>query len=139
MNLQPKRYPGIEQNKVLNSDAGSLLIHALAGTGKTTTLAIKAADLIHTKGARKVLMLAYSESGIKAIKDRLARFTAVNPEELHIHTLEQLCAQVLREQGDPVPMLSSSLEKNLLIQDLEKRRKRSLVILFGIWLQFVGE
>ena len=116
MNLQPKRYPGIEQNKVLNSDAGSLLIHALAGTGKTTTLAIKAADLIHTKGARKVLMLAYSESGIKAIKERLTRFTALNPEELHILTLEQLCAQMLREQGDPVPMLSSSLEKNLLIQ-----------------------
>ena len=36
MNLQPKRYPGIEQNKVLNNAAGSLLIHALAGTGSYT-------------------------------------------------------------------------------------------------------
>ena len=115
MNLQPRHYPGIDQNQALNSEAPSLLIRALAGTGKTTTLAIKAADLIHTKGARNVLMLAYSEAGIKAIQARLTRFTAVQLEDLHLLTLEQLCAQMLQEQGDPVPVLSSDLEKNLLI------------------------
>ena len=115
MNLQPRHYPGLDQNQALNSEAPSLLIRALAGTGKTTTLAIKAADLIHTKGARNVLMLAYSEAGIKAIQARLTRFTAVQLEDLHLLTLEQLCAQMLQEQGDPVPVLSSDLEKNLLI------------------------
>ena len=115
MNLQPRLYPGLDQNQALNSEAPSLLIRALAGTGKTTTLAIKAADLIHTKGARNVLMLAYSEAGIKAIQARLTRFTAVRLEDLHLLTLEQLCAQMLQEQGDPVPVLSSDLEKNLLI------------------------
>lgn len=120
MNLQPRHYPGIDQNHVLNSEAPSLLIRALAGTGKTTTLAIKAADLIHTKGARNVLMLAYSEAGIKAIQARLARFTTVQPEDLHLLTLEQLCAQVLKKQGDPVPMLSSDLAKNLLIWQAQR-------------------
>ena len=115
MNLQPRHYPGLDQNQALNSEAPSLLIRALAGTGKTTTLAIKAADLIHTKGARNVLMLAYSEAGIKAIQARLTRFTAVRLEDLHLLTLEQLCAHMLQEQGDPVPVLSSDLEKNLLI------------------------
>ncbi|MEX8193813.1 UvrD-helicase domain-containing protein [Comamonas guangdongensis] len=116
MHLRPKSYPGIDQNQALNSAANSLLIHALAGTGKTTTLAIKAADLIRSRGARNILMLAYSEAGLKAIRARLAEFTSVLPEELHILTLEQLCAQVLGEQGDPVPMLASALEKNLLVQ-----------------------
>ena len=115
MNLQPRHYPGLDQNQALNSEAPSLLIRALAGTGKTTTLAIKAADLIHTKGARNVLMLAYSEAGIKAIQARLTRFTAVRLEDLHLLTLEQLCAHMLQEQGDPAPVLSSDLEKNLLI------------------------
>ena len=64
MNLQPRLYPGLDQNQALNSEASSLLIRALAGTGKTTTLAIKATDLICTQGARNVLMLAYSEAGI---------------------------------------------------------------------------
>lgn len=116
MNPQPRLYPGLDQNLALNSEAPSLLIRALAGTGKTTTLAIKAADLIQTKGARNVLMLAYSDAGIKAIQDRLTRFTAVRPQDLHLVTLEQLCAQILKEQGDPAPLLSSALEKNLLIQ-----------------------
>ena len=116
MNLQPRLYPGLDQNQALNSEASSLLIRALAGTGKTTTLAIKAADLIRTQGARNVLMLAYSEAGIKAIQARLDRISAVRLEGLHLLTLEHFCARLLEEQGDPVPMLSSSLEKNLLIQ-----------------------
>jgi superfamily I DNA/RNA helicase len=116
MNLQPRLYPGLDQNQALNSEASSLLIRALAGTGKTTTLAIKATDLIRTQGARNVLMLAYSEAGIKAIQARLDRLSAVHLEGLHLLTLEQFCARLLEEQGDPVPMLSSGLEKNLLIQ-----------------------
>ncbi|WP_043003983.1 UvrD-helicase domain-containing protein [Comamonas testosteroni] len=116
MNLQPRLYPGLDQNQALNSEAASLLIRALAGTGKTTTLAIKAVDLIRTQGARKVLMLAYSEAGIKAIQARLDRLTAVPLEGLHLLTLEQFCARILEELGDPVPMLFSALEKNLLIQ-----------------------
>ena len=127
MNLQPRHYPGIDQNQALNSEAPSLLIRALAGTGKTTTLAIKAADLIHTKGARNVLMLAYSEAGIKAIQERLTRFTAVRLEDLHLLTLEQLCAQMLTEQGDPVPILSSDLEKNLLIAQAQGALQTNLL------------
>ena len=115
MNLQPRLYPGLDQNQALNREASSLLIRALAGTGKTTTLAIKAADLIRTQGARNVLMLAYSEAGIKAIQARLDRISAERLEGLHLLTLEHFCARLLEEQGDPVPMLSSGLEKNLLI------------------------
>ncbi|QXZ09194.1 ATP-dependent helicase [Comamonas sp. Y33R10-2] len=120
MNAQPRIYPGIDQNQALNSESSSLLIRALAGTGKTTTLAIKAADLIHTKGARSVLMLAYSDAGIKAIAARLTRFTTLQPEDLQLLTLEQLCAQIISEQGDPVPLLASGLEKNLLIEQAYK-------------------
>lgn len=121
MQLRPDSHfarirPTIEQNEVLNSSAASLLIRALAGTGKTTTLAIKAADLIRTQGARNILLLAYSEAGLKAIWARLARFTAAVPAELRILTVEQLCAQLLREQGDPVPALATPLARNLLIE-----------------------
>ena len=68
-----KRYPTLDQNAALNSQASSLLIDALAGTGKTSTLAIKAADLIQHRGAERILMLAYSEAGLKAIQARLAQ------------------------------------------------------------------
>ncbi|WP_050874048.1 UvrD-helicase domain-containing protein [Comamonas testosteroni] len=126
MNLQPRLYPGLDQNQALNSEASSLLIRALAGTGKTTTLAIKAVDLIRTQGARKVLMLAYSEAGIKAIQARLDRLTAVHLEGLHLLTLEQFCARLLEEQGDPVPLLSSGLEKNMLIEQAQEALRQEV-------------
>ena len=126
MNLQPRLYPGLDQNQALNSEASSLLIRALAGTGKTTTLAIKAVDLIRTQGARKVLMLAYSEAGIKAIQARLDRLTAVHLEGLHLLTLEQFCARLFEEQGDPVPLLSSGLEKNMLIEQAHEALRQEV-------------
>ena len=126
MNLQPRLYPGLDQNQALNSEASSLLIRALAGTGKTTTLAIKAVDLIRTQGARKVLMLAYSEAGIKAIQARLDRLTAVHLEGLHLLTLEQFCARLLEEQGDPVPLLGSGLEKNMLIEQAHEALRQEV-------------
>lgn len=111
-----KRYPTLDQNAALNSQASSLLIDALAGTGKTSTLAIKAADLIQHRGAERILMLAYSEAGLKAIQARLAQFVPELPTALRVMTVEQLCAEVLQAQGDPVPTLDNALQRNLLIR-----------------------
>ena len=107
-------YPTLEQTEVLKTRSRSVLIRALAGTGKTTTLAIKAADLIR-QGASKILMLAYSEAGIRATRARLAQFVQPIPEQLCIMTVEQLCTQLLKEQGDPVQELNTELQRNLLI------------------------
>ncbi|WP_343590767.1 UvrD-helicase domain-containing protein [Paracidovorax wautersii] len=111
-----KRYPTLEQNAVLNATARTVLISALAGTGKTTTLAIKAADLVQTRGARRVLMLAYSDAGLAAIHDRLARFMPSDAREVQIMTVDQLCAGLLEAQGLPVQRLTEPLERNLLIR-----------------------
>ena len=110
-----KAYPTLDQNAALNSQASSLLIDALAGTGKTSTLALKAADLIRHHAARRILLLAYSEAGLKAIEARLHQFSPSIPPELRMMTVEQLCAELLLAQGDPVPRLDTPLQRNLLI------------------------
>lgn len=112
-----KRYPTLEQNEVLNATASSVLISALAGTGKTTTLAIKAADLIRQSSASRVLMLAYSEAGLTAIAQRLQQFAPLAAASaLQILTVEQLCAQLLQEQGDPMLRITEPLQHQLLIR-----------------------
>ncbi|WP_111877076.1 UvrD-helicase domain-containing protein [Paracidovorax anthurii] len=111
-----KRYPTLEQNEVLNATASSVLISALAGTGKTTTLAIKAADLIRHKGMGRILMLAYSESGLAAIAQRLGTFVSPIPRQLQIMTVEQLCAQVLEKQGAALVHVTEPLQRNLLVR-----------------------
>ncbi|WP_244265901.1 UvrD-helicase domain-containing protein [Acidovorax radicis] len=111
-----KRYPTLEQNAVLNATARAVLVNALAGTGKTTTLAIKAADLIRTQGASRILMLAYSEAGLAAIAQRLEKFVPTIPRQVQIMTVEQLCATVLKEQGDPLVRVAEPLHKSLLVR-----------------------
>lgn len=111
-----KRYPTLEQNAVLNTTASAVLVSALAGTGKTTTLAIKAADLIRTKGASRILMLAYSEAGLAAIAQRLEALVSTIPRQVQIMTVEQLCASVLKAQGDALVSVTEPLQRNLLIR-----------------------
>ncbi|BEP94885.1 3'-5' exonuclease [Acidovorax sp. A79] len=111
-----KRYPTLEQNAVLNATASAVLVNALAGTGKTTTLAIKAADLLRTQGASRILMLAYSEAGLAAIAQRLEKLVPAIPRQVQIMTVEQLCATVLKEQGDELVRVTEPLQKNLLVR-----------------------
>lgn len=111
-----KRYPTLEQNAVLNTAARAVLVSALAGTGKTTTLAIKAADLIRTKGASRILMLAYSEAGLAAIAQRLEALVSPLPRQVQIMTVEQLCATVLKAQGDALVSVTEPLQRDLLIR-----------------------
>ena len=53
--------PTPEQQAVLESTAQAIVIQALAGTGKTTTLCMKASHLQASLGSeRRLLVLAYS-------------------------------------------------------------------------------
>ena len=111
-----KRYPTLEQNAVLNATASTVLVSALAGTGKTTTLAIKAADLMRAKPGSRILMLAYSEAGLAALTQRLAKLAATIPRQVQIMTVEQLCAAVLKAQGDALVRVTEPLQRTLLIR-----------------------
>lgn len=111
-----KRYPTLEQNAVLNATARAVLVSALAGTGKTTTLAIQAADLLRAHPRSRILMLAYSEAGLGAIVRRLEQFLPAVPRELQVMTVEQLCAGVLQSQGDAVERVTEPLQRQQLIR-----------------------
>ncbi len=121
-----KRRPNDEQKAVLNTTAKTVLINALAGTGKTTTLATKAADLVQMRGARRVLMLAYSDAGLAAIHDRLARYMPAASREVRIMTVEQLCEGLLKDQGLPFHRLTEPLERQLLIRQAHAALRQEL-------------
>ena len=121
-----KRRPNDEQKAVLNTTAGAVIISALAGTGKTTTLATKAADLIQMRGARRVLMLAYSDAGLAALRERLGRFMPVDAAEVHLSTVEQFCSGLLQAQGLPPPRLAEPLERHLLIRQADAALRQEL-------------
>ncbi|BDI06735.1 UvrD-helicase domain-containing protein [Sphaerotilus microaerophilus] len=88
-----------EQRAILRSDAARLLIEANAGTGKTTTLCMRALDMVHS-GAdpARILMLSYTAPGSLAIARAFERLGA--PARLRkafrIGSFDALCSARLK-------------------------------------------
>ncbi|RQO83148.1 UvrD-helicase domain-containing protein [Acidovorax sp. FJL06] len=119
--------PTGEQQQVLQSPATALIISALAGTGKTTTLCMKACHLLAGLGPEaRILVLAYSRAGVTALRDRMLKLHGAVPASLEILTMEQLSEQVLRAQGDPVIRLQDPVRRRLLILQAQQALRQEL-------------
>ena len=90
----------LEQQAIVHSQAPSAIIAALAGTGKTTTLACRAVHAMRQQPDARILVLAYSHAGVQAFKQRLQMLVQHMPSHMHITTLERWSARTLR-QRDP--------------------------------------
>ena len=121
-----------EQRRVLDSTASAIIISALAGTGKTTTLCMKACNLLASlQGQReaappRILVLAYSRAGVTAIRDRMLQLHGAVPRSMEVLTMEQLCEQVLKEQGDPVERLDDAVRRRFLILQAQQALRLEL-------------
>ncbi len=120
---------------MLDSTATAAIISALAGTGKTTTLCMKACQLLagmaqqnqnHPKKEPRILVLAYSRAGVTALRDRMLQLHGAVPRSLEILTMEQLCEQVLHEQGDPVEKLDDPVLRRFLILQAQQALRQEL-------------
>lgn len=119
--------PTDEQQQVLQSSAPALIISALAGTGKTTTLCMKACQLLAGLGPQaRILVLAYSRAGVTALRDRLIKLHGAVPASLEILTIEQLSEQVLKAQGDPVVKLDDPVRRRFLILQAQQALRQEL-------------
>lgn len=122
-----------EQRRVLDSTAPAIIISALAGTGKTTTLCMKACNLLASlQGQReaaappRILVLAYSRAGVTAIRDRMLQLHGAVLRSMEVLTMEQLCEQVLKEQGDPVEKLDDPVRRRFLILQAQQALRLEL-------------
>ena len=119
--------PTGEQQQVLQSSAPALIISALAGTGKTTTLCMKACQLLAGLGPQgRILVLAYSRAGVTALRDRFLKLHGAVPASLEILTIEQLSEQVLKAQGDPVVKLDDPVQRRFLILQAQQALRQEL-------------
>ncbi len=99
-----------EQQAIVYSQAPSAIIAALAGTGKTTTLACRAVHALRTQPQTRILVLACSHAGVQAFRQRLGQLTQSVPANLHITTLERWCARLLRRQDPATRFLTDPVE-----------------------------
>lgn len=99
-----------EQQAIVHRKAPSAIIAALAGTGKTTTLACAAIQLLRTHPPARILVLAYSKAGVEAFKHRLHMLLRQAPSNMHVTTLERWCARTLRQRDPAVRFVTDPLE-----------------------------
>jgi len=99
-----------EQQAIVYSKAPSAIMAALAGTGKTTTLACRAVHMLRTQPDARMLVLAYSKAGVQAFKQRLQMLLQHIPGNIHVTTLERWCARVLRQRDPSVRFVTDPVE-----------------------------
>ncbi|CAB5703625.1 DNA helicase IV [Delftia tsuruhatensis] len=89
-----------EQQAILAHEGRSAIVAALAGVGKTTTLACKVVQACRSGKAQRILVLTYSRAGVAAFHHRLGQLVREVPPQVQITTVERWAAQQIRRR-DP--------------------------------------
>jgi DNA helicase-2/ATP-dependent DNA helicase PcrA len=87
---------------------GPLLVVAGAGTGKTTVLVRRLADILQTEGldSDKILLLTFTEKSAAEMEERADRLLPYGYFDLWIHTFHAFCEKILREHAIDIGLTS---------------------------------
>lgn len=114
-----------EQRLAVDTIDGPVMVVAGPGTGKTQTLALRLANILlkTDTAAYSVLALTYTDSGARAMKNRLISLVGPTAYDVTISTFHSFCADVIRQNPadftlDPDSDPLSELEKFKLIYAL---------------------
>jgi DNA helicase-2/ATP-dependent DNA helicase PcrA len=89
------------QLKAVTHTNGPLLIIAGAGTGKTSVIAYRIANLIENEGINpaNILALTFSNKAAEEMRNRAEGLLASSHDDIWISTFHSFCAEVLRENA----------------------------------------
>lgn len=106
-----------EQKKAVDAIEGPVMVIAGPGTGKTTILTLRIANILKQTDtpASGVLALTFTESGVKSMKSKLRKVVGDRADEVRIHTFHGFASSVISEFSDHFAHLSRSKQ----ITDIE--------------------
>ncbi len=107
-----------EQKIAVDTINGPVLVLAGPGTGKTQVLSMRIANiLIQTDTSPDaILALTFTESGVRAMKERLVSIAGKAAYYVNIHTFHSFASDIIRENPDEF-ITSSQIEP---LSDLER-------------------
>ena len=108
-----------QQQAVLHGDS-PLLVLAGAGSGKTTVITYRIAQLIaqHDVWPHKILAVTFTNKAAKEMKERTLKLCANNDSQPHIGTFHSICVRILREFAQ-----EAGLNKYFTIYDDSDRKQ----------------
>ena len=115
------------QKEAVETIDGPVLIVAGPGTGKTTLLSYRIANILQTTDvpADSILALTFTESGVIAMKNKLLSLIGTEAYKVNIYTFHGFCNYVITEYSEYFPEASefsvlSDLERILIFDSLLK-------------------
>ncbi|MEK7117127.1 MAG: ATP-dependent DNA helicase [Patescibacteria group bacterium] len=110
----------IKQREAVDAIEGPVMVVAGPGTGKTTILTLRIANILLKTDtpASGILALTFTESGAKAMRAKLREIMGERALEVAIYTFHGFAASVIAEFGDHFPHLSRSKQ----ITDIETEK-----------------
>lgn len=126
------------QKEAVDSIEGPVMVIAGPGTGKTTILTLRAANILRLTDtpASGILALTFTENGAKNMRLKLREIIGVRADEVRIHTFHGFAASVIAEFQDHFPHLSRAIqitevESETIIRDILKEEKFLTLRPFG--------
>jgi DNA helicase-2/ATP-dependent DNA helicase PcrA len=131
-NIFEERYKKLnaEQKRAVDAIEGPVMVIAGPGTGKTTILTLRIANILKKTDTppHGILALTFTESGVKAMRKKLREIIGSVADEIRIHTFHGFAASVIAEFPEHFPHLSRSaqltdVEAEALVRAILKDRK----------------
>lgn len=98
------------QREAVDAVEGPVMVIAGPGTGKTTILTLRIANILRQTDTPPsgILAITYTDAGAKAMKQALRAVVGSRADEVRIHTFHSLAASLIAEFGDHFPHLSKA-------------------------------
>jgi DNA helicase-2/ATP-dependent DNA helicase PcrA len=94
-----------EQQQVVKTTAGPLLVLAGAGSGKTRSVIFRTAYLISEKNVSpwNILVVTFTNKAARELTNRLENTFGINTRSLWIGTFHSICSRILRYENEYLP------------------------------------
>lgn len=118
------------QKKAVDTIEGPVMVIAGPGTGKTTVLTLRIANILRQTDtpASAILAITYTDAGVKAMRTKLKQFIGNRAHEVRIHTFHGFAAAMIAEYPDHFTQLSkfrqiTDIEQESLVRELLREPK----------------
>ena len=119
-----------KQKEAVDTIEGPVMVIAGPGTGKTTILTLRIANILKETDTpvSGILALTFTEVGVKNIKIKLREIIGSRADEVRIHTFHSFAVSVIREFEDHFPNLSKSrqiteIEAESMVREILKQKE----------------
>ena len=107
------------QKDAVDTIEGPVMVIAGPGTGKTQILTLRIANILRSTDTQpeNILALTFTDAGVKAMRERLARFMGGTAYQVHIHTYHSFAELLVHAYGDHL----ERLRDGQLVDEVDQR------------------